>query len=104
MVYVRAESHNVPLTCYSFPFHFQGRYIPLFASEVYDQNARLVEAGLTPINLTSIIIGMAHTRELDCIVKSTFIGNGWTDVLSTILSYYDMVCTAASVQPIVDIA
>ncbi|KAG6900567.1 hypothetical protein C0993_008721 [Termitomyces sp. T159_Od127] len=66
---------------------YGGRYIPLFASEVYDQNARLVEAGLTPINLTSAIIG-----------------NGWTDMLNTVLSYYDMVCTAASVQPIADIA
>ena len=35
----------------------QGRYIPLFASAVYDQNALLVEKGLTPINLTSVIIG-----------------------------------------------
>ena len=36
----------------------QGRYIPLFASAVYDQNAMLVKEGLTPINLTSAIIGM----------------------------------------------
>ena len=35
----------------------QGRYIPLFASAVYDQNTALVENGLTPINLTSVIIG-----------------------------------------------
>ncbi|KAG5734170.1 Carboxypeptidase Y [Termitomyces sp. T112] len=66
---------------------YGGRYIPLFASQVYDQNARLVDMGLTPINLTSAIIG-----------------NGWTDVLSMILSYYDMMCTAASVPPIADIA
>jgi hypothetical protein len=36
----------------------QGRYLPLFAAAVYDQNPRLVEAGLTPINLTSVIIGV----------------------------------------------
>jgi hypothetical protein len=36
----------------------QGRYIPLFASAVYDQNAVLVRKSLTPINLTSAIIGM----------------------------------------------
>jgi hypothetical protein len=36
----------------------QGRYIPLFASAVYDQNTVLVKKGLTPINLTSVIIGM----------------------------------------------
>ena len=35
----------------------QGRYIPVFAAEVYDQNIRLVDEGLTPINLTSIMIG-----------------------------------------------
>jgi hypothetical protein len=39
------------------PILTQGRYIPLFASAVYDQNARLVEQGLTPINLKSAIIG-----------------------------------------------
>jgi hypothetical protein len=36
---------------------FQGRYVPLFASQVYDQNAKLIDAGLTPINLVSAIIG-----------------------------------------------
>lgn len=35
----------------------QGRYLPVFAAEVYDQNARLVDAGLTPINLQSVMIG-----------------------------------------------
>ncbi|KAI6103294.1 serine carboxypeptidase [Pisolithus croceorrhizus] len=40
-------------------FHMAGgRYLPVFASEVYDQNARLVEVGITPVNLTSIVIGM----------------------------------------------
>jgi carboxypeptidase C (cathepsin A) len=38
-------------------FVTQGRYVPPFASEVYDQNSQLIKAGLTPINLTSIIIG-----------------------------------------------
>ncbi|KAG6834708.1 hypothetical protein H0H93_007887 [Arthromyces matolae] len=66
---------------------YGGRYIPLFASAVYDQNARLIEAGITPINLTSAIIG-----------------NGWTDGPSMVLSYYDMVCTAASVPAFADIA
>ena len=36
----------------------QGRYIPVFAAEVYDQNAKLVAAGLTPVNLQSVMIGM----------------------------------------------
>ena len=37
---------------------FKGRYIPVFAAEVYDQNAGMIEAGLTPINLQSVMIGM----------------------------------------------
>lgn len=41
-----------------FFFFTQGRYIPVFAAEVYDQNTKLVEAGLTPINLTSVMIGI----------------------------------------------
>ena len=36
----------------------QGRYIPVFASAIYDKNQQLAEAGVTPINLTSIMIGM----------------------------------------------
>ena len=46
----------------TFFFISQGRYIPLFAAEVYDQNSKLVDAGLTPINLTSIMIGMNSTH------------------------------------------
>jgi hypothetical protein len=36
---------------------YGGRYIPVFAAAVYDQNAALVQAGITPINLTSVMIG-----------------------------------------------
>ncbi|KAI0077822.1 serine carboxypeptidase [Panus rudis PR-1116 ss-1] len=62
---------------------YGGRYIPVFAAEVYDQNAKLVEAGLTPVNLTSVMIG-----------------NGCTDWLSMTASYYDMQCQPKSVPPI----
>ncbi|KAJ3979316.1 Alpha/Beta hydrolase protein [Lentinula detonsa] len=65
---------------------YGGRYLPLFASAVYDQNAVLVEAGLNPINLTSVMIG-----------------NGMTDYHTMVTSYYDMTCTSASVEPILDI-
>ncbi|PPQ69455.1 hypothetical protein CVT26_002865 [Gymnopilus dilepis] len=73
------------------PFHmagesYGGRYIPVFAAEVYDQNAKLVEAGIAPINLTSIMIG-----------------NGITDFYTMAPSYYDIACTPASVEPILDI-
>ncbi|CCM00613.1 uncharacterized protein FIBRA_02649 [Fibroporia radiculosa] len=66
---------------------YGGRYIPVFASEVYDQNARLIEAGLTPINLTSILIG-----------------NGCTDPATMTASYYDMACRPMPVDPILDIS
>ncbi|KAJ3888611.1 serine carboxypeptidase [Lentinula edodes] len=65
---------------------YGGRYLPLFASAVYDQNSALIEAGITPINLTSVMIG-----------------NGMTDFYTMVTSYYDMTCTAASVDPILDI-
>ncbi|KAH9849189.1 serine carboxypeptidase [Lenzites betulinus] len=62
------------------PFHmagesYGGRYIPVFASTIYDQNARLIEAGLAPVNLSSIMIG-----------------NGCTDMQQMSLSYYDVQC------------
>lgn len=65
---------------------FQGRYVPVFAAEVYDQNAKLVEAGLAPINLTSIMVG-----------------NGLTDFYSMTPSLYDMACTPVSVPPILSV-
>ncbi|KAF4618822.1 hypothetical protein D9613_010084 [Agrocybe pediades] len=73
------------------PFHmagesYGGHYIPVFAAEVYDQNKKLVEEGMTPINLKSIMIG-----------------NGVTDVYPWFTAYYDMACTNASLPPILDI-
>lgn len=38
-----------------------GRYIPVFTAEIYDQNAMLTAAGITPINLESIMIGNGLT-------------------------------------------
>ncbi|KAJ7288105.1 Alpha/Beta hydrolase protein [Mycena rebaudengoi] len=58
---------------------YGGRYIPLFAAAVYDQNPRLVEAGLPPINLTSIIIA-----------------NGETDFFRALV---EMQCSPASMPP-----
>ncbi|KAJ7287261.1 serine carboxypeptidase [Mycena rebaudengoi] len=74
------------------PFHmagesYGGRYVPVFAAEVYDQNAKLVDAGYTPINLASVMIG-----------------NGFTDFFHQMSSSFDMMCTPASVPPILDIA
>ncbi|KAL6307995.1 serine carboxypeptidase [Sparassis latifolia] len=66
---------------------YGGRYIPVFASEVYDQNAKLIEAGINPINL-----------------KSVMIGNGCTDFVTMSPSYYDMQCRPMSAEPIVEIS
>ncbi|KAF9240284.1 Alpha/Beta hydrolase protein [Melanogaster broomeanus] len=73
------------------PFHmagesYGGRYLPVFAAEIYDQNAKLVEAGSTPINLQSVMIG-----------------NGMTDYYTMTPSYIDMQCTAISVFPFTSI-
>ncbi|KAJ7700871.1 serine carboxypeptidase [Mycena rosella] len=48
---------------------YGGRYVPLFAAEVYDQNRRLEQLGITALNITSVLIG------------------------GTITSYYDMQCS-----------
>ncbi|PCH38417.1 serine carboxypeptidase [Wolfiporia cocos MD-104 SS10] len=66
---------------------YGGRYIPVFASAVYDQNVRLIEAGATPVNLTSVMIG-----------------NGCTDWATMTSSYYDMQCLPVSVPPVQDIS
>ncbi|KIJ51018.1 hypothetical protein M422DRAFT_65598 [Sphaerobolus stellatus SS14] len=74
------------------PFHlsgesYGGRYIPTFGAQIYDDNTKAVAAGLAPINLKSLIIG-----------------NGITDTARLIPTYYDIQCTAASVEPFQDIS
>ncbi|KAI0041504.1 serine carboxypeptidase [Auriscalpium vulgare] len=66
---------------------YGGRYIPLFAAAVYDQNALLAAVGGTPINLTSGIIG-----------------NGFTDPAAMLPSFHAMTCTPASLPPVLDIS
>jgi len=65
---------------------YGGRYIPLFASEIYDQNAQLKAAGMPPVNLASVMIG-----------------NGCTDWSGMTASYFDMQCRPMSQPPIMDI-
>ncbi|THH05832.1 hypothetical protein EW145_g4513 [Phellinidium pouzarii] len=62
---------------------YAGRYLPVYAAAIYDQNADLIAKGLTPINLKSIMIG-----------------NGATDFLYLMISYYDMQCTSAGIAPV----
>jgi len=65
---------------------YAGRYIPVFAAAVYDQNPRLIKAGIPPINLTSVMIG-----------------NGMTDVPTMLPAWYEMQCSPASLPPVQDI-
>ncbi|OCH92451.1 serine carboxypeptidase [Obba rivulosa] len=70
------------------PFHmagesYAGRYIPVFATEVYELNAKLLQAGLNPVNLSSIMIG-----------------NGCTHEPTMTSSYYNMQCQNISVPPV----
>ncbi|KAI0756370.1 serine carboxypeptidase [Daedaleopsis nitida] len=74
------------------PFHmagesYGGRYIPVYASAVYDANGQLVEAGMTPINISSIIIG-----------------NGCTDFIGMLTSYYEIRCEDYGFPPITSIS
>ncbi|KAG9119288.1 hypothetical protein FRC07_005744 [Ceratobasidium sp. 392] len=65
---------------------YGGRYLPVFASEIVDQNKRAEANGFAPINL-----------------KSVLIGNGWTDFETMIESYYEIQCKSLSVIPFQDI-
>ncbi|TBU28169.1 serine carboxypeptidase [Dichomitus squalens] len=66
---------------------YGGRYLPVFASAIYDQNAKLVEAGLTPVNLTSLMIG-----------------NGCTDFKSIMPSWYNAQCEDPTFPPTLSIS
>ncbi|KAJ7612594.1 serine carboxypeptidase [Roridomyces roridus] len=66
---------------------YGGRYVPVFAAEVYDQNAKLLTEGFAPINLESVMIG-----------------NGITDFYHQMTSSFDMQCTSASVPPTLSVA
>ncbi|OCH92452.1 serine carboxypeptidase [Obba rivulosa] len=65
---------------------YGGRYLPVFATEVYELNAKLLEAGLTPVNLSSVMIG-----------------NGCTHFPSMTSSYYNMQCQNISGPPVQNI-
>ncbi|CAE6506630.1 unnamed protein product [Rhizoctonia solani] len=65
---------------------YGGRYLPVFASEIIDQNSRAAAHGFEPINL-----------------KSVLIGNGLTDFKTMWEGYYDIQCKNLSVVPFQDI-
>ncbi|KZT58122.1 alpha/beta-hydrolase [Calocera cornea HHB12733] len=65
---------------------YGGRYLPVFASEIVDRNKRATSNGLQEINL-----------------KSVMIGNGDTDHINMYPSIYKMLCTNASLPPVLSI-
>ena len=88
----------------------QGRMVPVYASEIYDQNARLEAEGLTPINLASIMIGTCFCEKAKGIARvhgsgrlTLHPGNGCTDWGRMFPSYWDMQCTHKSLTPPLDI-
>ncbi|VDB85072.1 unnamed protein product, partial [Peniophora sp. CBMAI 1063] len=68
---------------------YGGRYVPIFASAIHDQNPALISREQTPINLNSIILG-----------------NGNTDMNALRQGSYELVCTSKAstelVIPIMD--
>lgn len=58
---------------------FQGRYVPLFAAAVYDQNERLKSIGMQSLNLKSIMIGMYYSRGYSPILIHILLGNGLSE-------------------------
>ncbi|KZT58121.1 serine carboxypeptidase [Calocera cornea HHB12733] len=66
---------------------YAGRYLPVFAGEILDQNKRAAAQGMQEINLKSIMIG-----------------NGHTDYFTMLPSRFELVCTGASVPPILDVS
>ncbi|TFK85892.1 peptidase S10 serine carboxypeptidase [Polyporus arcularius HHB13444] len=60
---------------------YAGRYLPAFASYVYDQNQVAIEEGRDTLNLTSVLIG-----------------NGIVDISMTWRGRYEVECTTASLE------
>lgn len=65
----------------------KGRYIPLFAAEILDHNAKAIAGGLTPINLQSIAIG-----------------NGMINAGEMFPTLWDVGCTSVVIEPFMSIA
>ncbi|KAJ7481666.1 Alpha/Beta hydrolase protein [Mycena latifolia] len=60
---------------------YGGRYLPVFASEIYDQNQRALAEGRAPLNLQSVIIG-----------------NGITDISTLYPGRYEVECGRAALE------
>lgn len=74
---------------------YAGRYLPVFATEIVHQNAKLAKSHSK---------GLKKDRQ-PIPLSSVLIGNGLTDTVSMVTSYYDQACTAASGlgKPVLDV-
>ena len=45
--------------------------VPVYASRIYDQNARLVQEGITPINLVSIMLGSSYRSNMHAATRTS---------------------------------
>lgn len=72
---------------------YGGRYLPIFASAVYDQNKELVKAGKEPINLKSVLIGNGITDWCKWSSQAEATLATLTPADATTLSYFPYQCT-----------
>ncbi|KAF8991370.1 Alpha/Beta hydrolase protein [Cyathus striatus] len=70
---------------------YGGRYLPLFASAVYDQNTKLLAASMTPVNLSLVMIGNGMFDFISCGAAFDFCQSKfWEPFYATDLNSYDM--------------
>lgn len=82
----------------------QGRYLPVFASEIVDQNKRAEAGGFAPINLKSVLIGNGLTDFKTCVRICSSAPINLHMRFRTYESYYDIQCKNLSVAPFQDIS
>ncbi|KAF4584580.1 hypothetical protein EYR38_001809 [Pleurotus pulmonarius] len=86
---------------------YGGRYLPVFAAAVYDQNAELLQQGLTPINLTSVMIVAPINDISTCVAMKQMVPRCTKWFQSACIDHFDaidcnaadMLCTAAFEMP-----
>lgn len=74
--------------------------MPLFAAEVYDQNRRLKDLGMTPVNLVSVLIGRlsltlflsyGEAQEMAAAIHTSALGFMSDSLLFTHFQHYNVV-------------